>query len=50
MNFEELQEIQTNEIEALKAIFMDDFKEVVNKSAWKVKTRWLFFFFIELSV
>ncbi|KAI9264773.1 kinase-like domain-containing protein [Sporodiniella umbellata] len=36
MNFEELQEIQSNEIEALKAIFMDDFKEVVNKSAWKV--------------
>lgn len=37
MNFEELKEIQTNEIEALKAIFMDDFREVTNKSAWKVK-------------
>ncbi|KAG1140239.1 hypothetical protein G6F37_009236 [Rhizopus arrhizus] len=36
MNFEELKEIQTNEIEALKAIFMDDFREVTNKSAWKV--------------
>lgn len=39
MNFEELKEIQTNEIEALKAIFMDDFREVTNKSAWKVKRK-----------
>ncbi|KAI9476503.1 MAG: kinase-like domain-containing protein, partial [Benjaminiella poitrasii] len=36
VDFEELKEIQQNEIEALKAIFMDDYHEVVNKSAWKV--------------
>lgn len=36
MNLEELKEIQTNEIEALKAIFMEDYQEVVNKTAWKV--------------
>lgn len=34
----ELHEIQTNEIEALKAIFMDDFKEVEEKkTAWNVR-------------
>lgn len=43
MNLEELKEIQTNEIEALKAIFMEDYQEVVNKTAWKVY--WLLFFF-----
>lgn len=42
MNLEELKEIQTNEIEALKAIFMEDYQEVVNKTAWKVY--WLLFF------
>lgn len=36
MDLEELKEIQLNEIEALKAIFMDDYREVVNKTAWKV--------------
>lgn len=36
-NFEELKEIQHNEIEALQAIFMEDYHEVVNKTAWKVK-------------
>lgn len=36
INFEELKEIQTNEIEALKAIFMEDYHEVVQKTAWKV--------------
>lgn len=35
-NFEELKEIQENEIEALKAIFMEDYHEVENKTAWKV--------------
>ncbi|KAH8550420.1 kinase-like domain-containing protein [Umbelopsis sp. PMI_123] len=36
----ELHEIQTNEIEALKAIFMDDFKEVEEKkTAWNVATK-----------
>lgn len=34
----ELHEIQTNEIEALKAIFMDDFTEVEEKkTAWNVR-------------
>lgn len=32
----ELKGYQNDEIEALKAIFMDDFQEVVNKTAWKV--------------
>ncbi|KAF7724671.1 hypothetical protein EC973_000843 [Apophysomyces ossiformis] len=36
MDLEELHDIQQNEIEALKAIFMEDYHEVVNKSAWKV--------------
>jgi translation initiation factor 2-alpha kinase 4 len=36
IDFEELKEIQTNEIEALKAIFMEDYHEVVHKTAWKV--------------
>ncbi|GAB5588590.1 eukaryotic translation initiation factor 2-alpha kinase [Umbelopsis nana] len=36
----ELHEIQSNEIEALKAIFMDDFKEVEEKkTAWNVATQ-----------
>lgn len=37
IDFESLKEVQQNEIEALKAIFMEDFHEVVNKTAWKVK-------------
>ncbi|KAG1078367.1 hypothetical protein G6F42_024301 [Rhizopus arrhizus] len=36
IDFETLKEVQQNEIEALQAIFMDDFHEVVNKTAWKV--------------
>ncbi|KAI8975061.1 hypothetical protein BDF20DRAFT_988622 [Mycotypha africana] len=36
IDFEELKEIQANEIEALKAIFMDDFRQVEQKTAWKV--------------
>lgn len=36
IDFKELKEVQENEIEALKAIFMEDFHEVVNKTAWKV--------------
>ncbi|KAL0139396.1 kinase-like domain-containing protein [Mucor lusitanicus] len=36
IDFESLKEVQQNEIEALKAIFMEDFHEVVNKTAWKV--------------
>jgi hypothetical protein len=36
MELDELEDIQLNEIEALKAIFMDDFKIVENKTAWKV--------------
>ncbi|KAI8983703.1 kinase-like domain-containing protein [Pilobolus umbonatus] len=36
MNLEELKERQSYEIEALKAIFMDDYVEVENKTAWKV--------------
>ena len=36
MDLAELKEIQTNEMEALKAIFMDDFEEVKTKIAWKV--------------
>ncbi|CAO3646522.1 unnamed protein product [Mucor hiemalis] len=36
MDLEDLKEIQLNEIEALKAIFMDNYREVVNKTAWKV--------------
>ncbi|KAI8639080.1 kinase-like domain-containing protein [Parasitella parasitica] len=36
IDFQQLKEIQENEIEALKAIFMEDFQEVVNKTAWKV--------------
>jgi translation initiation factor 2-alpha kinase 4 len=39
VNFEELEEVQKNELEALKAIFMDDYQEVINKSAWKVKKK-----------
>jgi translation initiation factor 2-alpha kinase 4 len=34
----ELHEIQSNEIEALKAIFMDDFQDVEEKkTAWNVR-------------
>ncbi|KAG0168524.1 hypothetical protein DFQ29_010105, partial [Apophysomyces sp. BC1021] len=36
MDLEELHDIQQNEIEALKAIFMEDYHEIVNQSAWKV--------------
>ncbi|KAI8390963.1 kinase-like domain-containing protein [Radiomyces spectabilis] len=36
MDLDEIKEIQQNEIEALKAIFMDDYEEVINKTAWKV--------------
>lgn len=42
MNLEELKEIQQNEIEALKAIFMEDYQEVVNKTAWKVSQYWIY--------
>ncbi|KAJ1727529.1 hypothetical protein LPJ61_004519, partial [Coemansia biformis] len=33
----EAKEIQQNELAALRAIFMDDFKDVVAKTAWNVK-------------
>ncbi|KAI7870432.1 kinase-like domain-containing protein [Spinellus fusiger] len=36
MDLDALYEIQENEIEALKAIFMDDYREVVDQSAWKI--------------
>ncbi|KAI9320676.1 kinase-like domain-containing protein [Dichotomocladium elegans] len=36
MEAEEIREIQENEIEALKAIFMEDYIPVVNQTAWKV--------------
>lgn len=36
MDLEELKQVQENEIEALKAIFMEDYHPVVNKTAWKV--------------
>lgn len=42
MDLEELKEIQLNEIEALKAIFMDDYRDVVNKTAWKVNNNTYF--------
>lgn len=38
MDLDELYEIQQNEIEALKAIFMDDYKEVVNQTPWKASS------------
>lgn len=40
MDVSELLERQHDELEVLKAIFMDDFEFVKNKTAWKV-----FFFF-----
>ncbi|KAI8373908.1 kinase-like domain-containing protein [Blakeslea trispora] len=36
MDLEELKGIQENEIEALKAIFMEDYHEVAHQTAWKV--------------
>ncbi|KAI9261602.1 kinase-like domain-containing protein [Phascolomyces articulosus] len=36
MDLGELHEIQENEIEALKAIFMEDYVEVANQTPWKV--------------
>lgn len=39
IDFESLKEIQQNEIEALQAIFMEDFHQVVNKTAWKVNAK-----------
>lgn len=36
MDLDELHDIQQNEIEALKAIFMEDYEEVVNQTPWKV--------------
>ncbi|KAI8369907.1 kinase-like domain-containing protein [Choanephora cucurbitarum] len=36
MDLEELKGIQENEIEALKAIFMEDYHEAVHQTAWKV--------------
>ncbi|KAI9015775.1 kinase-like domain-containing protein [Phycomyces nitens] len=38
MDLEALHEIQENEIEALKAIFMEDYQEVVDQTAWKIKS------------
>ncbi|KAL0075948.1 kinase-like domain-containing protein [Phycomyces blakesleeanus] len=38
MDLEALHEIQENEIEALKAIFMEDYHEVVDQTAWKIKS------------
>lgn len=35
MDLDDIREIQENEIEALKAIFMDDYREVVNQTPWK---------------
>jgi hypothetical protein len=34
----ELQELQENEAEALKAIYMDDFVDTTKSSAWNVST------------
>lgn len=42
MDLKELKEIQENEIEALQAIFMEDYHEVVNETAWKVITAYRF--------
>lgn len=35
MDLDDIREIQENEIEALKAIFMDDYRQVVNQTPWK---------------
>lgn len=51
IDFKELKEVQENEIEALKAIFMEDFHEVVNKTAWKVcRKRQKFAFFLSSAI
>lgn len=42
---EELHEIQDYEVEALKAIYMDDFKDVEVKGAWNVCFICFYFFF-----
>ena len=47
MDLGELHEIQENEIEALKAIFMEDYVEVANQTPWKVR---FFSFFCTLSI